>query len=460
MYNKLMLKNGDTLSETHLNHIENGVLEVEKSAAKFRKTVANILTAKGVPAYETDSFDTLSNKINLLGGGKLPPNEGDGESSGLIDIRQTVKSGQIQLVCTDTIHGNVRFYVHTTDGSMISVDWGDGTSGVYGSGEEIRHTYQSGTGQPYLESNNQWVATISASGGNVIYRFNTYDNSDFKWFTSRDVYFTYAHAMFSGGETTVHAPSGLLYVDLIGGAICPDASMPNGYADSAYTFRSCQALERISGVVNTARATSTYQMFYGCYNLREMPDIINISASTNAAYMFGDCRSLPRIPDLVSTRNLNTAYNMFTNCQRITEIPDLYFDNLTDNISGLLQGCIKLENAENIYNTGKATMANSIFQQCTNLKKVPNVLDLGKAIETQNLFFECASLEDAPAIIHLDSTRHIGYMFYGCKALKNAPTTISAPNVQYAWELFYNCFSLRKAPTNLLLPKLKGKGKG
>ena len=40
MYNKLMLKNGDMLSETHLNHIENGVLEVERSASQFKKTIA------------------------------------------------------------------------------------------------------------------------------------------------------------------------------------------------------------------------------------------------------------------------------------------------------------------------------------------------------------------------------------------------------------------------------------
>ena len=60
MYNKLMLKNGDILSDVHLNHIENGVVEVERSANQFKKTIAKIVTAKGVPAYETDSFDTLS----------------------------------------------------------------------------------------------------------------------------------------------------------------------------------------------------------------------------------------------------------------------------------------------------------------------------------------------------------------------------------------------------------------
>lgn len=453
MYNKLMLKNGETLSETHLNHIENGVLEVEKSAAKFRKTIANILTAKGVPAYETDSFDTLSNKINLLGGGKLPPNEGDGESNGLIDIRQTVKSGQIQLVCTDSIHGNVRFRVYTTDGSMVSVDWGDGTSDVYSSGEDARHAYQSGTGQPYLENNNQWVATISAGGGNVIYRFINYDNSDYKWFASRDIYFRNVAWMFAGADTTVHAPSGLLYVDIIGGALVPDGSVSGGDYSANGIFRSCVSLERITGVINTSRATSAYSMFQDCYNLVEMPDMINISSATHAGNMFQNCRSLPRIPDLVSTRNLNTAYNMFHNCQQITEIPDLYFDSVTDNISSIFYGCEKLENAENIYNTGKATNANNIFYRCSNLKRVPSVLDLGKATETQNLFYECMSLEDAPSVLHLDSTRHIGYMFYNCKALKNAPTTISAPNAQIAWQLFYNCSALRKAPTNILLPK-------
>ena len=66
MYNKLMLKNGDILSDVHLNHIENGVVEVERSANQFKKTIAKIVTAKGVPAYETDSFDTLSNKIKTI----------------------------------------------------------------------------------------------------------------------------------------------------------------------------------------------------------------------------------------------------------------------------------------------------------------------------------------------------------------------------------------------------------
>lgn len=452
MYNKLMLKNGDILSDVHLNHIENGVVEVERSANQFKKAIAKIVTAKGVPAYETDSFDTLSNKINLLGGGVLPPNEGEAEENGLIDIRQTVQSGQIQLVCTDSLHGNIRVKVYTTDGSQISIDWGDGTSETYNSGEDARHTYQSGTGQPYLQNNNQWVATISAGGGNVIYRFHTYDNSDFKWFASRDVYFTYANAMFSGGETTAHAPSGLLYVDLIGGAICPDASMPSGNSDSGYTFRSCQALERISGVINTARATSTYQMFYGCYNLREIPDIINISASTNASNMFGDCRSLPRIPTLVSTRNLNNAYRMFGNCYQIREIPDLYLDNAL-NITELFNGCEKLEDAHNIYNTGRATTAHHLFYNCSNLTKVPTVLDLGQVIDAYNIFLNCASLVDAPSVIHLDSAKNIYQMFHNCKALRNAPTIINAPNAQNAYNLFYNCTTLRKAPSNILLPK-------
>lgn len=452
MYNKLMLKNGDMLSETHLNHIENGVLEVERSASQFKKTIAKIITSKGVPAYETDSFDVLSNKINLLGAGVLPPNEGDGEENGLIDIRQTVKSGQIQLLCTDTLHGNIRIRVYTTDGSLVSVDWGDGTSGVYTSGEDIRHSYQSGTGAPYLENNNQWVATITAGGGNVIYRFATFDNSDFKWFASRDVYFTYVYSMFSGGDTTVHAPSGLLYVDLIGGGLTPDPAQYGGSSDAAHLFRSCVSLERVSGVLNTAKAISVANLFCDCYNLVDIPDIINISAATAAWNMFSNCRSLKKIPELISTRNITNASGMFRNCYNITEVPDLYFDNCT-HIGDLFISCEKLESAYNIYNTGRVTNAWNIFHACSNLKRVPNVLDLGSAIDAYNLFRNCTSLVDAPSVIHLDSAKTIYDMFYGCSNLKNAPTIISAPNAVNASNIFYNCFSLRKAPTNIILPK-------
>lgn len=118
-YSKLGLINGEILSDIHITHIENGVSNVVKEADNFKKVVANILNSKGVPTYETDSLDKITQNINLLG---HAINHNDSVDEEMIDIRETCPSGCIQLLCTDERTARVRFYITTSDASSYTVD--------------------------------------------------------------------------------------------------------------------------------------------------------------------------------------------------------------------------------------------------------------------------------------------------------------------------------------------------
>ena len=118
MYTKLGLVNGDTLSDSHLQHIEEGILSIEEDVKNFKEKVAKIVNEKGVPATSDDSLNDLTYKINQLSGAVSH----DYDCGDLIDIRETIQSGQIQMVCTDKGDGRVNFAVWTEDGSQYMGD--------------------------------------------------------------------------------------------------------------------------------------------------------------------------------------------------------------------------------------------------------------------------------------------------------------------------------------------------
>ena len=168
MYEKLNLTEGDVLSDFHINHLQEGILNIEKDAKRFRQSLIKILEAKGISCSEDESFDTLSQKVNLLNGAYVPNDEEGEEPQGLIDIRKEVKSGQVKLLFTNIQHGMADITFWTRDNSQYMVDWGDGSHNIYNSGEKATHQYENGVGgHPYGEANTQWVATVSCQGNQL-----------------------------------------------------------------------------------------------------------------------------------------------------------------------------------------------------------------------------------------------------------------------------------------------------
>lgn len=447
MYEKLLLQKGDILSDFHINHIEEGISQIDRDIDGFKSTVVKILKAKGIPASTSEDLNSLSQKVNYLNGGYIPNDSDSDEYMEEIDIRKTVQSGQIQLLFSDVQSGYAEIAVYTTDGSQYSVDWGDGTSDICNSGAVVKHQYIAGIGgSPYRESNTQWVATISCEN-NVIYRFRQLNNSDIIWFCAKDVYFEYMYSMFSGGDTSVHAPKAMKYFDLIGGSLGCQRE-----PSCAYTFRSCDSLERISGTINLLGASSVVQLFYGCKKLKELPPVLNLSTVSQAGYLFCNCESLTSIPDLVSTSSITAANYMFKNCKKLTELPRLNLENLLSAVE-FAAYCDSLEDIRKISNTGSITDAASMFRDCISLKYTPSTMDFGSTLNASYLFYNCNALIDAPSTIYLGSAVHINRMFMNCKSMRTAPTSIIAPNAQSAQEIFNGCTSLRYAPSTMVLPK-------
>lgn len=451
MYEKINLVNGDVLNDYHLNHLQEGILNIEKESKTFREKLIKILKAKGIPCSKDESFDLLAQKVNYLNGSYVPnDSEGEeGEENSAIDIRKTVKSGEIQIVFTDIQHGKANIALWTKDSSQYSVDWGDGTSGIYNNGETAEHQYVKGVGgEPLGESNTQWVATISCVG-NQFYRFRTLNNSDMLWFASKDVYFEYMYSMMSGGETANHAPAKLKYFDMIGGGLGCDRD-----TNVAYCFRSCESLERISGTINLLGAKNAYQFFAYCRSLKELPTVLNLSSVTQASAFFQECNMLQAIPNLVSTENITECWSMFNGCFKIKEIPAMSLKSAI-NTNTMFQNCKELEDVRKLSDLGTSQNTSYMFRYCSNLKLVPNIMDMGSSTNCSWIFQDCQSLIDAPATMYLDTATNIDGMFYNCTALRTPPTTISAPNAINAGSLFYNCTSLRSLPRLLQLPRVQ-----
>lgn len=450
MYEKLLLKNGDALNDFHINHIQEGIGKIDKDLDLFKEKVVKILKGKGVPASKNESLDELSQKINYLGTGYIKNDSDNGELIEEIDIRETVQSGQIQLLCSDVTSGYVEILVWTKNGTQYSVDWGDGNVEFYGNGAVATHQYVSGIGgSPYLEANTQWTATIKADG-NVIRRFLTRGNSDIIWFASKNVYFDYMYSMFSNGETSIHSPKGLKYVDFIGGSLSCETEKNCGYV-----FRSCDSLRRVSGSINLAGATSVYQMFLDCRKLEELPEILNLSSVTQAGYMFQDCESLKAIPNLVSTKSLVHMSYMFRYCRKITELPVMDVENAL-NAAEFAAYCDALEDIRKIKNMGKIQNAAGMFRDCQSLRQVPSTMDFGSVLDASNLFVNCISLVDAPSTLYIGSATNIYRLFYNCKSMRTAPNALIAPNATSSNDVFYNCTVLRQAPATISLPNTRG----
>ena len=506
-YESLNLMDGDVLTSHHIRHIESGIREVENEIDSIKSNLVNILKNKSIDANESESFDDLYNKMTHLEKKENTDYEYTGD---VIDVTDSVESGQIKIVYSDGNDGNVSFNVYATTG--VTIDWGDGNIETYSTNTKIAtkiyHQYIKGTGEPYTDVATQFVATISPVVPNGITGLNvlaTYASSVLG-FASKDVTFLYGTAVMFGDCKKLE------YINMIGGAI--------GSIDVTISLKSfcgnCYALKYIIANVVWESVSTCFQIFYNCYELENISlgDEWNSYKSESFESAFGGCKKLKVIPsfktnntvtmlnccinavNLVEVKgiwdlskcnsfcqtfynnyeltkppilknlyNIQTFKQAFYNCKKLVKFRDeqgKLDTEICNDFSECFLYCGSLEEVVEIDVSSVETALN-MFKFCRSLYILQNVFDFKKMIGTKisytvedsqtaidSLFEGCTSLITSPTII-APTAISANNLYKGDIALVNVPD-INLPECLRSVSLFEGCIALKQAP-NIYMPK-------
>lgn len=417
-YERLNLVDGDVLTAEHISYIESGIKSLQNESDNMRNTLISILRDKDITVDNNITLSNLLQKFTYL---QNPDNAEYTNTGNIIDVRETVGSGQIQLVVDDSTAAS--FTVRSTNG--FSIDWGDTHSESFINGGEIAvtHSYIGNSGT-YLDGvHTQFVVTIVPNTNSHLNYFEKDANSILA-FVAKDVYFTYG-ADFA-------QLSKLRYIDFIGGSfVTSDESI-----SLAGFCRGCSMLKRISGNVAWAYVTSLAEAFSGCIALETLSlgtswNTINCASFYRTFY---NCSSLISVP-LFSTVSAATTKETFYGCSNLVSIGNGTNDTFDlmycTTLEGMCENCTKLENVPNLVNTTSITTCKKTFKNCSSLVKLHSAqlnLALSSVTDFSEMFMNCSSLEETPTIA-FDDAENVAKMFYNCASLYILQNTISLPNV-------------------------------
>lgn len=485
-YEFLNLKDGDVLTSEHINHLENGILELSSKAKYMKETMVNILGDKDIPASTDEELSEILRKFTYLRNPSMQEYE---YSADLIDIKSDIESGTIRMVLTD--QNAVKFKVMATNGFVI--DWGDGKTNTYNSTSltVATHTYTKGSGQYYNGTYTQFMATIypSHDGSIIQYQANTANGSadsghnPILAFVSKDVYFQNINGMFS-------QHTNLKSIDIIGGSLginelntqmgafahtCSNLKYINAnvcwssITSLKTAFMNCSVLEylNLGEYWNTINCTSFESAFYGCSLLKQIPSLITSSATTLTS-MCQECNSLEIINgDIWDLTNCITMTLTFKNCYALTTLPYLVNTNNVTSGGDCFYGCQSLKKFNNkqlSLDFSSLNSATNLFYGCTSLEELPE-LNLEKATSVRYLCYNCNNLYITQSYFYLPSVKgasqantnpdaghySMEMMFGNCTSLTNAPE-FYAPNAVVIAGLFYNCINLVNVPEAYSFP--------
>lgn len=485
-YEYLNLIDGDLLTSEHIKHLEEGIANIENTANDMKNKLIAILRDKDIVVSEDESLSDILKKFTYL---KNPDISSYEYSEDIIDIRETVQSGQIQMVSLDG--STVGFCITATEGFVV--DWGDGSSNTYTSTSHTTatHTYSKGTGQYYDGTNTQFVITVIPSGEGRITRFSPYSvgsanqnqNRQVIAFAAKDIYFTNISQMFMYMYN-------IQYINIIGGSLGTsdlNTSMDsfvredtvlkrisgnvcwNSITNMQYTFYNCKNLSELDlGTTwDTRNCTTFSQTFYNCENLEKIPEF-KTNSTTNMDSTFLNCKLLETIQgDSWDLTNCTSLSSTFSSCTSLMTLPYLQNTNSVTNMSSLFYGCsslVKLNDKQLKLECGSVTSANSMFNGCSSLEESPE-LNLISATSAYTLFYNCNNLYIVQEVLELPQVvgnAQTGYndnnysgldgLFQNCSTLTNAPQII-APLVKTAKNLFYGCSNLINIPDYISLPE-------
>lgn len=511
-YIRSTISQGNVISpETFLN-LQDGIEEIIRTKDSLKQELLSILKDKDITASESESISDLLYHFQDLKNDKLNSSE---NTDDIIDIRKTVKSGQIQFVYLDGASVAFSVNTYTTDKltqtatGTYQIDWGDGTVETITNNQNWRsHTFKSGSGTKYDSSHNQHVVTVTPVDCSLC-GINCNGQNNLLAVAAKDVFFIQTINLSSCGK--------LKYFDLSGGSIRINEK-PNTLANAFdhcynlvrisgpvcwsaitsldYAFRDCNSLVSfdLGDVWNTENCTSFNWTFNQCYKLEQAPgmntekaisftgvycncnslknincDFFNLESATGSlAWVFRYCYVLPKIPKLLNTGQVNSFDNAFSDCRSLTKLSQDVLDTSgASQIQYMFKGCSSLEEAPEMDFNSVTTDALEIFSNCTSLYitqktfnfasligSSPNIANgnIGNGID--GMFYNCTSLTSAPEI-NAPYVLSARLLFNGCLGLVSLPKKYSFPELLMAYKMFYGCSAMITAPAELDFPKVK-----
>lgn len=334
----------------------------------------------------------------------------------------------------------VSFTINTSSGNYL-VNWGDGTTGSFGSGvpaykQYTTSTYSSLTTSVFRNYKTALITITPVTAGANITSIDLrtkhnqsglasyYSNG---WLDLRISAPSCTQALFSNYNfSDQNRSSKLEQVEWIGTA--PISSL---------SFLGCTSLHRIVSFPSCRAVTGWTSVFHSCHLLQEIPLNMDFSQATGSMnYIFYNCFNLRKIPPLY-TKNATSMVGMFISCMCLSRIPYLDTSNATS-LDSIFYNCQALEYVPYL-DTRKCTNANYIFWNCKKLKQIQPELPGASFTSLLGVFSNTAILK-APSI-NTASVTTMNSMFSGCQTLKTIP--------QYNFSSCTNIGSMFSACTSL-----------
>lgn len=298
----------------------------------------------------------------------------------------SVTPGEQKIVITNAVYDLDNNFTAFTMGNSFSVDWGDGTTGIFAANSTASKNYNkitySGLTSPVFRGYKTLNIVITPPAGST---FNSYVNFVLKHPQSGlTSYYNngYLEIIMSGpnitGPVTVsdstfnnRSSSRLLeHFRWSGGGNLSGSAVAN-------SFVGCNSLKIISDYPSTARCTDFQSLFHSCHNLEWIPSTLcETQNATNMSFMFFLCNSLKRIPGNLSSKNVTASIRqLFQDCHMLKRVPYLDTSRVSgDGLVGLFSGCNSLEKIPFNIDAQNVTQLTSLFESCRNLKNFPKFL--------------------------------------------------------------------------------------
>ena len=334
--------------------------------------------------------------------------EGDQKMCGLVHIHKgsTGNTGS-------TADSNFVFF--TCQGNYI-VDWGNGVTQAFSSGQVAQYQYNFNDVAPSTETiygYRQVVVQAYPQPGATLTAINFKSPRGF------------TAGIYSTLNYTQWGPS---WIEIkIAGRFISSLSMNGGGNDSTMA-----TMERFEYVGESA-LTSTQSLFAFMTGLRRVYGQKWLNKATNVAFMFDSCTGLLSVEDFEVSPSLTSISGLFVLCGSLERPPNLNTQNIT-NMSSMFFGCRKLQTIPT-YNTSNVTNFSAMFRGCAALRTIP-LLDTSKGTNFAQMFQDCPALVEIPPIDTRSATT-MQEFFRGCLQIKKVPL-LNTSNVTSFNGMFLN----------------------
>lgn len=337
----------------------------------------------------------------------------------------TVTDTEEKFVGLFAVYNSPENYLAIQCSGDYTVDWGDGSTENFNSGDKAQHSYDWATvSEATLTTRGykQVLVTVTANGESNLTALSLavrHDNvsGDYSSTPWLDVLMSLPNAGTSDSiilDGTYHIPS--------------ETSLQN--------------VERVQ-IINSGAATDFYGLMYYGSSLQEF--VLGKSVVEDVNNMFSNCYNLKTVKfknlttldfvyDAVQSSPYYRSSNLNLYLENISEVTDLsyYFKSMDILGNVFINGMPDLVDMSNIFDSCE-------YLESAFISNVPLVTSMSEAFEY------CYSLKNV-VIGNCPALEDIAYMFYDCEWLESVEFG-STPSLQYTYGMFEYCYSLLEAPT-------------